>query len=219
MIKLTKRAKPAVLAANAADWSAKLLKHIKNGTPIPDALATSYNQDEVKLALNTETHGKCMYCESKIAHVTYAHIEHYKPKKKTMFPELAFDWDNLGLACPKCNHNKLDKFDAGAPFINPYVDDPRNHFRAEGPFVHPVPGDARAEITELELELNRPELVERRDDRLKDLRRLIRCYNTTAVAALKAELLRQIKEEIRVVTEYSFVASHHAYLFIPAAAV
>jgi hypothetical protein len=106
-----------------------------------------------------------------------------------------------------------------APFINPYVDTPATHFRAEGPFVRPVPGDARAEITELELQLNRPELIERRQERLKNLWRLIRCYNTEGNNTLKAALLEQIKTEIRENTEYSFVAARHAQLFILNSAV
>jgi hypothetical protein len=155
-----------------------------------------------------------MYCESKIAHVTYAHIEHYKPKAQGLFPELTFEWTNLGLACPRCNQAKADKFDRAAPFINPYIDIPATHFRAEGPFVRPVPGDARAEITELELSLNRPELVERRQERLTNIWRLIRCYRLEANATLKAAMFDQIRNEIHAATEYSFVAAKHAELFI-----
>jgi hypothetical protein len=155
-----------------------------------------------------------MYCESKIAHVTFAHIEHYKPKRRDRFPELAFEWTNLGLACPRCNLAKHDKFDAGVPFVNPYVDDPKSYFRAEGAFVRPVPGNARAELTELEIELNRAELVERRQDRLKDLRRLVSCYNRETHPTLKAALLQQIKDEVKEATEYSFVAAAHAALFV-----
>lgn len=215
MIKLTKGPQPASLTANATIWRDKLLAHIQNGTAVPDALASNYNQDDVKAALAAETQGKCMYCESKIAHVTFAHIEHYRPKAKTRFPELTFEWTNLGLACPRCNHNKLDKFDDTAPFVNPYADDPATHFRAEGPFVRPVPGDVRAELTELEIGLNRPELIERRQERLKALWNLIRCYNREPNNTLKAWLLAQIKSEIGSATEYSFVAGKHAALFIP----
>src|SRR5258706_1370724 len=96
MIKLTKGAIPASLVANAVTWRDQVLAHHQAGTPVPLALASNYNQDDVKSSLETETNGKCMYCESKIAHVTYAHIEHYKPKKQGMFPELTFEWTNSG---------------------------------------------------------------------------------------------------------------------------
>lgn len=214
MIKLTKGAVPASLAANGTTWRNEILAHHAAGTDVPDALASNYNQGDVKSALETECHKKCMYCESKIAHVTFAHIEHYKPKKKSMFPELTFEWTNLGIACPRCNLAKHDKFDTAVPFINPYVDDPKVFFRAEGAFVRPVPGDTRAELTEFEIELNRAELVERRQDRLKDLRRLIACYNRETHPKLKAALLQQIKDEVKETSEYSFVASTHAALFV-----
>jgi 5-methylcytosine-specific restriction endonuclease McrA len=215
MIKLSKGPQPASLAANAVAWRDELLGHLRAATPVPAALASRYNQEDVKFALEAETHGKCMYCESKIAHVTYAHIEHYKPKRSGMFPELTFEWTNLGLACPRCNNNKSDKFDVTAPFVNPYVDTPSTYFRAEGPFIRPVPGNARAELTELELALNRPELIERRQERLTNIWRLIRCYNVEVNNTLKAALLAQIKDEILEETEYSFFAATHAQLFIP----
>lgn len=215
MIKLSKGAQPASLAANAKTWRDKVLAHHRANTELPATLASNYNQEDVKSALTQETHGKCMYCESKIAHITYAHIEHYKPKRKGRFPELTFDWSNLGLACPVCNGNKSDTFDATAPFVNPYVDEPTTHFRAEGPFVRPVPGDARAEITETELKLNRAELVERRQERLTNLWRLIRCYNLEKNETLKRGLWQQVKAEIQKSTEYSFVAAKHAALFFP----
>lgn len=215
MIKLMKGPQPASLCANAITWRDELLGHYRAGTAVPDGLESSYNQADVKSALKTEAHGKCMYCESHIGHVTYAHIEHYRPKGRNFFPELTFDWQNLGLACPVCNTNKGTKFDSSAPFINPYSDDPSTHFRAEGPFVHPIPGDTRAEITELELDLNRAELVERRQERLKNLRRLIRCYNREQNQTLKAELLSQIRDEVENCREYSFVALAHAARFLP----
>lgn len=214
MIRITKGAQPPSLAENAVVWRDELLGYHRAGTAVPPALSSRYNQDDVKAALEVETHGKCMYCESKIAHVTYAHIEHYKPKAQGRFPELSFEWTNLGLACPRCNQAKSDKFDTTAPFINPYVDTPPTHFRAEGPFVRPVPGDTRAELTELELELNRSELVERRQERLTNLRRLIRCFRVEGNAALKAALYEQIREETKDAAEYSFVATAHAALFI-----
>jgi 5-methylcytosine-specific restriction endonuclease McrA len=214
MIKIEKGEVPASLAANAVAWRDAVLAHHADGTHVPDALATNYNQADVKTALESECHKKCMYCESKIAHVTFAHIEHYKPKKRDRFPELTFEWTNLGLVCPRCNLAKLDKFDVAVPYINPYVDDPNAYFRAEGAFVRPVPGNARAELTELEIELNRVDLVERRQDRLKDLRRLVSCYNREVQPVLKAALLQQIKDEVKNKTEYSFVAAAHAALFV-----
>ena len=72
--------------------------------PNPAALVKKKYDDPLnKEALRKSTSGKCMYCESKMEHISYAHVEHIKPKSK--FPELEFEWTNLGFSCQICNTN------------------------------------------------------------------------------------------------------------------
>ena len=65
-------------------------------------------------------HHKCCYCEMKIPQA-FNDVEHYRPKARAnRFPGstqthgywwLAFNWDNLMYACPRCNRsNKNDRF-------------------------------------------------------------------------------------------------------------
>lgn len=204
MIKLTKEGEPAVLKDNKKDWTDKLLQHIANNEKVPKSLESSYNKDDVKEALRRECNGKCMYCESTVNHITFEHIEHIKPKAKTKFPELTFEYSNLGLACPKCNMNKSDTYDTSIPFINPYADQPENHFTAYGAYIWAKSGNDRAKLTELEIELNRPELLEKRGERIKAIKELIDNYNTTPDSPLKNALLKEIKIEISKEKEYSF---------------
>lgn len=75
-------------------------------------------------------HGKCAFCESHMSHVSYANIEHYRPKGKGEFYDLVFEWDNWLLVCTRCNGKKWRHF----PFcgedpclINPTEEDPANH--------------------------------------------------------------------------------------------
>jgi uncharacterized protein (TIGR02646 family) len=77
----------------------------------------AYRAKDVASALTALFHGKCAYCESKCAAVTWAHIEHFRPKGAVLVKEadgqqrksslgyywLAAEWDNLLLSCPKCN--------------------------------------------------------------------------------------------------------------------
>ena len=112
---------PTSLAENATNWTDDLLTAIDNyrntGEKIPDRVKNKYKQADVlktlKLMYN-DGYGTCFccYCESSIEDVGYPHIEHRKPKDKDLFPEEAFSWDNLHLACEKCNKNKLNKWDA-----------------------------------------------------------------------------------------------------------
>lgn len=210
MIKLTKGPKPNVLQENAADWTTQLLAHVSGGTKVPDSLKNKYNDPEVRAALRRESNAKCMYCESRVNHVTHDHIEHIKPKATTRYPELTFEWSNLGLACPKCNMNKSDDFDEATPFVNPYIDNPSNHLVALGGFVYHVAGDVRGELTERCLDLNRAALLEQRLERIDAIRALADRYQS-ATEPLKTVLQKEIQIEASSDKPYSLcVASAFA---------
>ena len=68
----------------------------------------NYKHPDNKRVLEEVSFGKCIYCEAKVTDVYYGDVEHIKPKLK--FPELEFDWDNLGFVCAKCNGEKHDKY-------------------------------------------------------------------------------------------------------------
>lgn len=206
MIKIDKGPEPNILKTNKANWTKELLDFIAKGEKIPKSLGSNYNQGEVKDALKDESRKKCMYCESVVSHIAHEHIEHIKPKAKDKFPELTFEWENLGLACPICNMNKGSKYEASQPFINPYVDDPNENFIAMGHYIYSKPGNCRAEITKRELQLNRPELLEKRKERLESIIRLIERYCTMNDGILKEALLKEINTEIQKDKPYSLCA-------------
>ena len=135
--------------------------------------------------------GKCAYCESKLLHITPGDVEHYRPKSKVTdcpghpgYYWLAYDTSNLLLSCELCNRGggKMNQFpvidnvwsrspDDGVQeqplLINPYVDEPKEHF-AFAPPVGNVSvgtirgtterGDRTAEVCQL----RRTELNDRR---------------------------------------------------------
>jgi len=206
MIKIVKGSEPNILKNNKSQWTKELLSLIAQGKKIPSALATKYNQDEVKNALKKECRNKCMYCESLVSHIAHEHIEHIKPKAKDKFPELTFEWENLGLACPICNMNKGSKYESTLPFVNPYKDDPNDYFIAMGHYLYNKPGNNRAELTRREIELNRPELIEKRKERLESIIRLIERYCTMNDGYLKDALLDEIHTEIEENKPYSIFA-------------
>ncbi len=76
-----------------------------------------YSHETVKEELKKIQHDKCCYCESKIPHVAYPEVEHFRPKggckqkagenvKSPGYYWLAYEWSNLLLACPVCNRKK-----------------------------------------------------------------------------------------------------------------
>ena len=196
MIKLNKQPEPAILTQNKAQWTKELMSYVNSGKKITQNVIDNYNHPDIKSVLKTETNGgKCMYCESPIATVASEHIEHYRPK--TIYPQLTFDWNNLGLSCPKCNNNNKSKvFDENCTYINPYIDLPSEHFIFSSTMIFHKPNDKRAQLTELKLDLNRPELMEARKSIIDNIRRMIDQYNSESNPTLKAILKKEIKKEI-----------------------
>jgi 5-methylcytosine-specific restriction endonuclease McrA len=196
VIKLDKAKEPDVLKDNTVKWTTELMGYVDKGEKVPKSLENKYNQGNIKVILQEETFYKCMYCESKVEHVAHEHIEHIKPKAVNKFPKLTFSWENLGIACPKCNMNKSDLYDEEHPFINPYQDQPSNHFYAFGPYIFHKPGDKRGEITEVTIKINRAELIEQRVERIRLLRVLADKFANEKNKILKSSILKEIKIEL-----------------------
>jgi uncharacterized protein (TIGR02646 family) len=191
MIFVERIEKPAILANNEAMWRDAYLSARRRqdmaSTPVEQKEAKAarkkaegkYNHAQVKSALQTMfSGGKCAYCESHIEHIGYSQIEHFRPKDS--FPELCFDWDNLLLACGKCNGKsfkgaKFPTTPEGEFLVNPCVDHPEDFFdfrfeedeSAEEGFIAVVrPKNPRGAITEETLGLNRIQLLKKRTQTL-----------------------------------------------------
>lgn len=171
--------------------------------PNPTALSTDYKHKENKLALHQSTNGKCMYCESCITHIDFAHVEHIKPKAIGKYPELEFEWTNLGYACPKCNNAKSDKYDEATPYIDPYSEEPSAFIFFFGAFIYPKKGSERGELTILDLELNRSDLVARRNLKTNEILRSIRSISGTQNPTLKEKAIELLNEATKSDKEYS----------------
>lgn len=173
--------------------------------PHPQALVNGdYKHPKNKEALKNASHDKCMYCESKISHIDFAHVEHLKPKAADKFPHLEFDWDNHGYACQKCNNAKSDKFFDGCEFIDPYSENPEDHLIAFGTMLFSKQGSERGEITILEIELNRAELVEKRAIKISYIQKTIDSCFRSKSAHLRGLVLNALREDAKNDKEYSF---------------
>lgn len=173
--------------------------------PKPQALtARNYKDSDNKKALRNASHGKCMYCESKVSHVDFAHVEHIRPKAADKFPQLEFVWDNLGYSCAICNNEKSSKYDSQAPYIDPYADNPEDHLLFLGWYLFTKNGSERGEITLRDIGLNRVELIERRKERIESLALAINACQRTTNASLKNAALASLIAESAEDKEYSY---------------
>ena len=175
---------------------------IRPECPNPTALAKgNYKHPVNKDALRKSTAGKCMYCESKIEHNSYAHVEHIKPK--AIFPELEFVWDNLGYSCEVCNDNKWQKYNEATPFINPYSENPDDHIVFFEFYVYPRGGSERGEYSITELRLNRAGLIERRKEKIDKLYKMIKIASSISNELIRNQVITDLRTESDKDKEYS----------------
>ncbi len=207
MIKLTKHEEPAVLRKNGAKWLAKLEDRVAKGEVATEHEKTRYRHADIKAALVKETFGKCAYCESYLLHITYGDVEHISPKSLDI--KDTFRWQNLTLACDVCNTNKADE----DGIVDPYIDDPESCFRFIGPIVYASKDSDKAELTHLQLDLNRLELVKSRLRRIDYIDNYLKIINSKPDGKVKKALIDDLVQvELADDTEYaafarSFVAA------------
>jgi uncharacterized protein (TIGR02646 family) len=162
-----------------------------------------YAHKTVKEALIRAQHDKCFLCESKITHIAYGDVEHFRPKAaysqdegdalhKPGYYWLAYEWGNLFLSCQLCNQQfKKNLFPLSNPsaratshkddlaqeqplFIDPSADDPERFISFRGE-VPFAPGDnPRGKTTIRGLGLDRQKLNDKRFEHYDKLRLLFK---------------------------------------------
>ena len=183
-----------------------MIKLTRPPCPNPDALvAENYKHPDNKTALVAASHQKCMYCESKVTHIDFGDVEHIKPKAQGKFPELAYEWTNLGFVCGRCNNAKSNKYFDDAPFVDPYSENPDDHLFAYGAYLAQRNGSVRGEVTIREIGLNRPDLLEKRNDRLKEILIALNAAHRTTVEVLRIAALAELRREAEADKEYALV--------------
>lgn len=158
-----------------------------------------YAHESVKQTLIQAQHKKCCFCERLIG--TDGDVEHFRPKqayKQSMgqplqrpgYYWLAYEWDNLYLACPGCNqrhkqnlfplqnqakravchHYSID--DEQPLFIDPGKEDPEEFIGFRSEVAYSIEGNPKGTATLDALKLNQRSLPEARLQRLQLLRSL-----------------------------------------------
>jgi uncharacterized protein (TIGR02646 family) len=174
----------------------------------PGIQPSPWRRDDIKKALTIECNGgKCVYCESHIGQVAFDTVEHYRPKR--WFPDAVLLWENLGLACPRCNLDKGAEWSEEEPIIWPYQDDPSEHFSFNGPFLIPKTQRGRTSLEHIKLNA-RPRLIERRAALLSRLEREVDTLSRVRPGGHVEIVRRAILESTTVQQEYSAFAK--AYL-------
>lgn len=117
---------PISLKKDGRKWRKDLLDKIKEckktRSKVPEKYYSKYNKRDTKSCLTKMYNKLCCYCEGEIGIVDFPHIEHRLPK--SIYPKYCYEWENLHLACTKCNVSKGDKFDKKNPVLDAVKDNP-----------------------------------------------------------------------------------------------
>ncbi len=205
MIFIQRGAEPEILTLDGQDKVRALCEEYDQGKRIFEADSFDskvYGHQTVKQALIHMQHGKCCFCESKIQHITFGDVEHYRPKagyrqndndamQKPGYYWLAYSWDNLLLSCERCNRQyKKNLFPLLHPekraqchkdhvcmetplLINPTITDPKNHIGFRDEIPYPIDDSIYGKTMIEILGLDREALNERRRTELGKLKRLL----------------------------------------------
>ena len=192
-----------------------------------------YGHSSVKDALIKAQHGKCFLCESKVTHIAFGDVEHFRPKAGHRQKEsdelgrpgyywLAYEWSNLFFACQICNQKfKKNLFPLSNParravshrsditqerplFVDPAVDDPLQFISFRKEIPFPLNNSRRAKATIKLLGLDRPELNEVRLDRYWMLEALFKVAHLGI--AESAEAQEMLDDAVMAHAEFSSMA-------------
>lgn len=169
-----------------------------------------------KKQLLRDQSNKCCFCESKIKHVDADDVEHFRPKgeskqsisdieNKPGYYWLAYDWDNLLIACPRCNRREKSSLfpllnpderaycsnkniDAERPvYINPCKEEPQNFITFHEEYLVGIDDEGRGQRTLEELNLNNESLRVIRKRHLDSVSTIIELVNYILTNHINAE--------------------------------
>lgn len=140
------------------EFAPEVLPKIKGKSDFPPL----WRQERyVKEAIGEMSAEHCAYCQSPSGADQFGQVEHFKPK--SLFPSLAYDWDNYFYSCELCNHHKLDKWPAEGGYVRPDEGRPESRFVfLESGKVISAMGDDEAAVTIDDFGLDRKGLRRKR---------------------------------------------------------
>lgn len=195
MIFIHRTEEPEILANKGNAEQLALCDAYEQGKRKFDFKSGIYGHETVKNALIAMQHDKCCFCESKITHISYGDVEHYRPKggykqddseplQPLGYYWLAYTWDNLLLSCTLCNQqykknlfplldsdkrarNHHDEIATEQPLlINPSVVNPQEHIGFREEIPYAINGSVYGQTTIDALGLDREALNEVRRAKL-----------------------------------------------------
>lgn len=222
----------ATTASNCAEYSRDTNAYL-NGNKTFEFKSNLYGAKSVKNALIKAQHRKCCFCESKVDHVAYGDVEHFRPKAgyrqkkedplgRPGYYWLAYEWTNLFFSCQICNQRFKgnlfplqdsrmrarshgdDITEEQLLFVDPGNMDPEGFIGFRDEYPFAINGNTIGKTTIEALGLDREELNDRRRERLEALR-LVK-YLAESAEPESADAQAFLERAIRSNAEYSAMA-------------
>jgi uncharacterized protein (TIGR02646 family) len=114
MLAFKREHEPSCLEDNKSKWTDAYVRRRADD----DSASFQWNSAcyQIILASLLGTTGRrCAFCDGPLGSESRETVEHFHPK--TLFPALAFDWDNLFPCCDVCQSSKREEFDPA--LLNP----------------------------------------------------------------------------------------------------
>jgi hypothetical protein len=224
----------AVLATAALKAEFATNPALQTGTDTPDWKSDIWGA--AKPAYIKAQSGKCIFCESKFAAVSYGDVEHFRPKSgyvatkgqpliKPGYWWLAYDWTNYWASCQRCNQEfkknyfpvadetkrakmPTDSLQAEKALLpDPAKEDPRAFLEFRSEVAFARQGSPRGQACIDIAGLNRDDLLELRREALKALRFILKTWRQpTITPEFKNECETILKEQLAPNMPYSAMA-------------
>jgi len=185
-----------------------------------------YGHQSVKDALRAAQHDKCCFCESKISHIAYGDVEHFRPKagwrqapseplSTPGYYWLAYAWSNLLFSCQLCNQRykanlfplldaskraRSHRHDTGREqplFINPAEQDPERFISFRAEIPYAIGDNIEGRSTIEALGLHREALNQRRREHLS----VLKCLWIVASLVPALPVRDEARELLRMATQ------------------
>lgn len=202
MIFIQRTPEPAILQDKGKAKQQALCAAFDDGKREFDFDSKIYGHETVKSALKQMQRDKCCFCESKISHISYGDVEHYRPKggyqqtkqgtlQTPGYYWLAYAWENLLLSCTLCNQqfkknlfplleqerralSHHDDIALEQPLlINPSITDPGQYIGFRQEIPYALEGNIYGKETIAVVGLDREALNEKRRSHLALINQLI----------------------------------------------
>ena len=142
-----------------------------SGKNRPDS--SKYAHSEIKTQLNSMSHTKCFYCETKLKGIT-KEVDHHI--EVSVDKNLSYEWTNLNLSCDSCNNKIPASVIQITDALNPLVNtdsEIEQHLTFDDEFIEPLNNSVLGLQTIIKYRLDSEVLDTRRLKKLKDFHKVI----------------------------------------------